>query len=644
MKLPKRIQVAFKVLTAQNLANSIGGIVARNYNDVETVPINQVKGITYKAIDKIGASLSVYEPIIKKKNGDALINHPFYNLFDNPNTYSSASDFVHLYGMLYEIYGESFWYLARGETSRKVKEVYLLNPAQMEVKVYNGELVGYILHKSDGQQVPFELEEIIHDKRPNPFNEWRGMSVLERSSTYVDTENTASSFTLNYLKNNASPSGIVSLPNMSKETFNQFATQWREGYEGPENAGKTAFIRGGEASFKAVGATLREIDAKALRDMAKDDVLMMLEVPKPLLGATDGNGFGRGNLEALYYIFAKEKIEPLMKRLDHIYETILDTFGVSELTYEVKHESPIPEDKEFQLKNQTAGVNVWLTINEVREQQGLPPIDGGDNLTKEVIPTTKISLKKSDVNDMSSEDFRVQLIDTNDIYEKKLYKIMNKFVSAQEKDVIEKLVNANKAYDEIMPSVKEDTEALTLLMTPVLLDLMEKQIEGTANFISGETLLISPETRNKVIGEVKQIVGVYHADTIKAIEKTITDGVQNGESLVKLKKRVEATFTEAKGYRAERIARTESLKASNLSAEMVYKQNGYSTVRWFTNPRACEFCQSMHNETKTVGRNFKKVGDVVDGVDGGSLKVDYANITVPPLHPNCKCSIIPEKN
>ena len=116
---------------------------------------------------------------------------------------------------------------------------------------------------------------------------------MEKASQYVDIELTTTSFTLNYMRNNASPSGIVSLPDMDRDTFKQFAAQWREGYEGPENAGKTAFIRGGEADFKAVGATLKDIDQKITRDMAKDDVLMMFDMPKGLLGASGEKGLGR---------------------------------------------------------------------------------------------------------------------------------------------------------------------------------------------------------------------------------------------------------------------------------------------------------------------------------------------------------------
>lgn len=658
MKFTDRIRTASKAFFSQELGNSTDGSVARNFfGRSEFSPNRQLRGITYKAIDKIGMALSVYEPLVEKANGDTLENHPLYVLARQPSPRMNSSDFNHLVGMLYEIYGETFWYLARGEMTGKTKEIYLLNPSQMELKVNDGELVGYVLHKDNGEQVPFELDEIIHDARPNPFNQWRGMSVMERASQYIDIELVTTSFTLNYMRNNASPSGIVSLPSMTPEAFTKFAQQWREGYEGPENAGKTAFIRGGEADFKAVGATLKDVDQKITRDMAKDDVLMMFDMPKGLLGGSGDKGLGRSETEALEYIFAKYKVEPMMTRLDKIYEQILKTFPANAQQGVISHISPIPEDKQFILTMNEKGVDKWVTRNEARQAQGLPPIDGGDILapvpvkqpepnqtktSKKVVLKKKLTKsEKEKALNQEQEDFRKNLVDTNDIYSKKFKATLSSFASNQQDKVIGNINASTKSFEEWLFNIKEESEVLASLLTPVVVDLMEAQSEDVANFISGELLTISPEIRRDVESNILKISGVYNEDTIKALERTLTEGQTNGESLVKLKKRVEAVYGDAKGYRAERIARTESLKASNNTAEMVYKQNGFSRVQWFVNPGACQFCLSFAGRTKEIGSSYTKAGDVVTGTDGGQMSIDYSDIDVPPLHPQCTCSIVP---
>lgn len=668
MKIIDRVRTAFKAFSSPELSNSITAQVARNYSKGQRfAPTEQLRGITYKAIDKIGRSLSIYEPRVSKANGDVYQSHPLYNIFQNPNPIQrSSSDFIHMYGMLTEIYGETFWYMARGEDTKKIKEIYLLNPPQMELKMYEGEVVGYILHKNNGQQVPFDLEEIYHDKLPNPFNPLRGMSVMERASNYVDIELTTTSFTLNYMRNNASPSGIVSLPDMDRDAFRMFTAQWREGYEGPENAGKTAFIRGGEANFKAVGATLHDVDQEITRRMAKDDVLMMFEVPKPLLGGTDDKGFGRGNVEALMYIYMSEKIDPIMKRLDRIYVDINrrqpNTPGLSKGADIVTHVSPVPEDKEFVHQQNKDLVNVAMTVNEVRDRMGLPPISGGDVLdtSNPVVQNpqagkdggkVKVSLKKAlttaekaKVKHNEQEKFRKQVEDTNTLYATKVKTKMSKFAAKQESEVIERINVSTKSYEEWLFDVKEESVKLAGEVTPIILDLMAAQTEDTAHFITGDLLTITDQVRKTAEAQILQIAGVFNTDTIQALEQTLSQGQAAGESLAKLKNRVETVYSDAKGFRAERIARTESSRAGNRSVELTYGDNGFTEVEWFINPGACEFCKTYKGRTKMIGAKFNNLGDVITSEDGNKLRLEYSDLDAPPLHPNCTCSLVPTGN
>src|SRR5690606_4734669 len=56
---------------------------------------------------------------------------------------------------------------------------------------------------------------------------------------------------------------------------------------------------------------------------------------------------------------------------------------------------------------------------------------------------------------------------------------------------------------------------------------------------------------------------------------------------------------------------------------------------------ACEFCQALNGKIVGLSSSFANVGENVEGALGGVYIVDYMDITHPPLHPNCKCSILP---
>jgi phage portal protein BeeE len=109
--------------------------------------------------------------------------------------------------------GESFWYMPMGKRSKQPKEIYLLRPDLMDVSVNQndnrGLVSGYVLNKADGSKVPFEKNEIIHFKTPNPMNPYRGMGTVQAGKTYIQTEEFGADWTKNSLFNSGRPSGIV---------------------------------------------------------------------------------------------------------------------------------------------------------------------------------------------------------------------------------------------------------------------------------------------------------------------------------------------------------------------------------------------------------------------------------------------------
>jgi len=658
MGFTDRFNNAIRAFNTKSLGNSVSGSVTRNYFNGHNSPEHNFKGLAYKVVDKIGQSVSKYEP--KVYRGDSYLEtHPFYTLHNAPNPdQKTGAYFNHLWAMLDEIYGKTFWYIVRGENSRKIKELYLLDPSRMQVHREDGIIVGYTLNKYNGEQIPFTPDEIYFDRTPNPFNPDEGLSAYDKASTYIEIEGITADFTLSYMKNNASPSGIVSLPNMDRNLFQKFVAQWRENYEGASNAGKTAFIRGGEASFKAVGATLKDIDQKVTRDMAKEDVLAMFEMPKAMLGIGDQTGLGRASVETLDFIYSKEKLEPKLNRLDSIYTNIwLAQPSEANSKVIIEHDSVIPEDKEYKLALYEKLTGVVLTPNEVRAELGLEPIADGNTLSKNTQPavapvspakSAKVTLKKKltkaeliakEID--SKEKYRSDLFKVNDYYEKKMLNVMVDFLNKQQAIVIGKINATSKAFDEWLFDIDDANKTLTGTLAPVVDELMDAQAEGVANFISKEPLIMTPEIREMVRHEIGEIVGNFNQDTRAKLETSLTEGNSKGESLAKLKKRVTADFEEAKGYRAKRIAQTESARATNITAEMSYKANGYSKKEWFANPNACQFCRGLDGKVIEIGSKYATTGGTIEGADGGILSVDYRDVQNPPIHPNCKCSINP---
>ena len=82
-----------------------------------------------------------------------------------------------------------------------------------------------------------------------------------------------------------------------------------------------------------------------------------------------------------------------------------------------------------------------------------------------------------------------------------------------------------------------------------------------------------------------QITGYVNETTQQALRDTLSEGVEAGEGISELSKRVGEVFDAADGYRAELIARTEVLRSSNFATLEGYKQSKLVDKKeWISTP------------------------------------------------------------
>lgn len=136
--------------------------------------------------------------------------------------------------------------------------------------------------------------------------------------------------------------------------------------------------------------------------------------------------------------------------------------------------------------------------------------------------------------------------------------------------------------------------------------------------------------------------------TQKQLQEVFRVALNEGEGIYEMTKRVQALFESKKKYEAERIARSEVIRASNFGAEQAYLQSGVvSEKEWIVSrdERLCPFCQPMNGRRVVVGMAYFQRGDVIHGTDEEgnivSANLDYEDIFHPPLHPNCRCTLSP---
>lgn len=131
----------------------------------------------------------------------------------------------------------------------------------------------------------------------------------------------------------------------------------------------------------------------------------------------------------------------------------------------------------------------------------------------------------------------------------------------------------------------------------------------------------------------------------------VGEGLNAGESIKELTERVQEWAGEndperGVGARAEMIARTESARAYVAGESEAWKQSDVVEGKvWLLSGDPCEFCRAVAKQYdgSVVGLSeaFYPQGWTLKGADGGTMNLDYSATHGPPLHPNCRCDILP---
>lgn len=110
----------------------------------------------------------------------------------------------------------------------------------------------------------------------------------------------------------------------------------------------------------------------------------------------------------------------------------------------------------------------------------------------------------------------------------------------------------------------------------------------------------------------------------KQIIHTLSEGISQGESVVKLTKRIQDRCDHIGKARARTMAHTETMHAANQGAKVRYEQAGTTTGEWLTahDSKTCPECAALDGRQAPIGKGIPGVG-------------------WPPLHPRCRCTFIP---
>lgn len=143
--------------------------------------------------------------------------------------------------------------------------------------------------------------------------------------------------------------------------------------------------------------------------------------------------------------------------------------------------------------------------------------------------------------------------------------------------------------------------------------------------IRGEPLPVEETTLSHVVRELRSQQNVYFQNVREDQKELVLDkvqsGIEEGKSVTKMRNDITKDVHELTDWQAERIARSETLKANARGMQETMRQNDIEEYVWISaqDARVCPVCQNLHNQIFRIGEGKLPVQDT---------------------HPNCRCAIV----
>ena len=292
-------------------------------------------------------------------------------------------------------------------------------------------------------------------------------------------------------------------------------------------------------------------------------------------------------------------------------------------------------------ENYSAYKNVYSKAHNVAEK-----IVAKKNKPKPVVEEVRES--KDFTNDQVWAYFEKQDKLVN-AYEQIFENKIEQFISDLESKAISNLPTAiNKKYKKkefTLFNPEAEIQAGIDLFTPLQEEIAKLSALEAFNLLGTQKGYIPSE---KLLENIQKSTALFTESMVNTdVEKLnsiLQSGIESGQSVPQISSAITQVFDTWTKTQANRVTRSEVLRASNYGAIDAFNASGVVEAKqWLTaeDSRTCSYCGPLNGRIVGVDKVFFKKGESYLGDAETPITLDYAKVDAPPLHVNCRCTIIP---
>lgn len=325
-------------------------------------------------------------------------------LLQNPNKFQSQYEFWYQFLMWYELAGENFTLMWRGDSGKDnaattPMEMYLLDSTLITSQITETRYPTYRLSTPSygfSKEEPLKYYQVVHCMDAA----WQGSASFNKGTLAVELvslDHDLDVYANFVMLNGAKPSGVFVTEQVIPDTkYAAIAARLKEAWSSmtgskstdPSKPGQSMLLDQGMKYMPVEMLTLQDADAAKLKEQTMKRICGLFGVPPAMIGVSEGK---YNNTQTMFDEFYKSTMLPIINNVQQKFSAnLLDGYSNLKIEFDIKDFlKGAPLD---QMNYAVAGVsNGIMTPNEAREYLGLDQLEGADKLKDNGEPVEPIA-------------------------------------------------------------------------------------------------------------------------------------------------------------------------------------------------------------------------------------------------------------
>lgn len=341
-----------------------------------------------ESISTLPLKIYVRQPDGSRK---AATDHPAYSILcRRPNSEMTPSRFMLMVVASICLRGNAF--IEKKFIANRLVSLVPLLPQNMVVKRLTTGTLEYTYTENGNERV-IPVKNIMHI-RGFGLDGVCGMMPMKTGRDVIGSAMAVEESAAKIFEQGLQSSGFLSADNALTDDQRERLRGYMASFTGSKNAGKIMVLEGG---LKYQGVTMNPEDAQMLesRAFSIEEICRWFRVPPFMVGHTTKQSSWASSLEGMNLQFLTHTLRPLLVNIEQeIGRCLLDSDD--EVFAEFSVEGLLRADSAGRAAYYTSALqNGWMSRNDVRRLENMPPIEGGDIYTVQLNLTQLKNLESS---------------------------------------------------------------------------------------------------------------------------------------------------------------------------------------------------------------------------------------------------------